>query len=121
MKGTLTRVVDLPSSAKQHPWLVVGCAVAAGFITGAVLTSVPDESVKFKGSGKQAEPEAKFDEQQTLRTKKSLLFSTAATVVAGLLQTVVQRWVAAAVAGDNKTHVDSPSAYDAAVKVELND
>jgi hypothetical protein len=121
MKGTLKRVTDVTSCAKQHPWLTVGWAVAAGFITGAVLTSVPDETVKLKGSSKESAPQPKRDVQETLQAKKSLLFSTAATVVAGLLQTVVQRWVAAAALGDDKTQVETQSDCDSTVKVDLND
>ena len=36
MKDTLTRVAEVPSCAKQHPWLVVGCAVAAWVCHGRV-------------------------------------------------------------------------------------
>jgi hypothetical protein len=120
MKGTLKRVTDVTSCAKQHPWLTVGWAVAAGFITGAVLTSVPDETVNLKGASNESEPQPNRDEQETLQTKKPLLFSTASSVVAGLLQTVLQRWIAAAALGDDKIHVETPSAYNS-VKVELND
>jgi hypothetical protein len=121
MKDTLKRATEVTSCAKQHPWLTVGWALAAGFITGVVLTSVPHETAKLNGSSKEVEPQPKCDKQETLRDKKSVLFSTVATVVSGVVQTVVQRWVAAAVAVDDKTHVETPSAYASAVKVELND
>src|SRR5690348_11004789 len=37
MKDTLARAADVRSAAKLHPWLVMGCAVAGGFVTGAAL------------------------------------------------------------------------------------
>lgn len=121
MKDTLKRVADVPSCAKQYPWLVVGWAVAAGFVTGAVLTSVPRKTVQKTGSSTEAELQPGYDGQKIPGTKKSLLFSTVATVLAGVLQTVVNRWIVAAVAAPDRPQVETPSAHDATVKVEPND
>jgi hypothetical protein len=121
MKDTLKRVADVPSCAKQHPWLVVGWAVAAGFVTGAVLTSVPRKTVKTIGSSTEAELQSKCDVQETPGTKKSLLFATVATVLAGVLQTVANSWIAAAVAAHEEPQAETPLPHESTVNVDPND
>jgi hypothetical protein len=121
MKDTLKRVADVPSCAKQHPWLVVGWAVAAGFVTGTVLTSVPRKTVNTIGSSTEAELQPKCDVQETSGRKKSLLLSTLVTVVAAVLQTVANSWVAAAVAAHEEPQAEMPSPHESTVKVDPKD
>jgi hypothetical protein len=121
IKDTLKRVADVPSCAKQHPWLVVGWAVAAGFVTGAVLTSVPRKTVKLTGLSTKAELQPNCDGQETPGTKKSFSFSTVATVLAGVLKTVVNSWIAAAFVAHDQPKAETPSPHDSTVKVEPND
>ena len=121
MKDTLKRVADVPSCAKQHPWLVVGCAVAVGFVTGAVLTPAPRKTVKITGSSTEAESQPSCHGQETPRTKQSLLFSTVVTVLAGILQTVVKSLMAAPVVAQDQPQVETPSPHDSMGEVEPND
>lgn len=121
MKDTLKRVADLPSCAKQHPWLVVGSAVAVGFVTGAVLTPAPRKTVKLTGSSTEAESQPSCHGQKTPQTKKSLLFSTVATVLAGILQALVKSVIASAVVAQDQPQVDTLSPRDSTAEVEPND
>jgi len=120
MKDTLKRIADVPSCAKQHPWMVVGCAVAVGFVTGAVLTPAPRKTVKLTGPSTEAESQSSCHGQETRRTKKSLLFSTAVTVLAGILQTVVTRWMAAAIVAQDQPQVETLTPHNSTGEVEPN-
>ena len=120
MKDTLKRVADVPSYL-QHPWLVLGGAVAVGFVTGAVLTPVPRKTVKLTGPSTEAELQSSCHGQQPRRTKKSILLSTVVTVLAGVLQTVVTRSMATAVAARDQPQVETPSPHDSTGETEAND
>ena len=112
MNDTLKRVADLPSCAQQHPWLVAGCAVAIGVVTGAVLSPAPRKTNKITRSSTDAASQPSCPGQETPRTKKSLLFSTVVTVLAGILQTVVTRWMAAAVVAEDQPQVETLTPHD---------
>jgi hypothetical protein len=118
MKDTLKRVADVPSCV-QHPWLVIGGAVAVGFVTGAVLTPVPRKTAKLTGPSTEAELQSSCHGQETRRTKKSILLSTVVTVLAGVLQTVVTRSMAAAVVARDQPQVETP--HDSTGETEAND
>ena len=120
MNDTLKRVADLPSCAQQHPWMVVGCAVAVGCVTGAVLTPAPRKTDKLTGSSTEAESPPGCPGHETPRTKKSLLFSTAVTVLAGILQTVVTRWMAAAIVAQDQPQVETLTPHNSTGEVEPN-
>lgn len=112
MKETLKRVADVPATAKQHPWLVVGSALAAGFATGALLTPSPRRRIEKKLSKSETESVSSYQGRETTRTKKSFLFSTLGDAVAGILKMFVQSAIAAATAAATAAAVvqDQPPA-----------
>lgn len=120
MEDTLYRVADVRSSAKQHPWLAVGCAVVAGFVTGAVLTRAPRKSTETTGSSTETESQPSRHGQESTRTKKSFLLSAIVAVLVSIVQTAGKSLIAAAVAGD-QLHVETPSPHDSTGQVERND
>jgi uncharacterized membrane protein YoaK (UPF0700 family) len=120
MKDTLTRVADVRSCAKQHPWLAVGWAVAAGFVTGAVLTSAQRKTIKTTGASIEAEPQPSCHGQETPRSKNSFLFSTVVTVLSAIFQTVVKSLIAAAVVAKVQPQVETRSPHESTAKVEPN-
>src|SRR4029453_2459975 len=85
MKETLSKVADVRRITKQHPWLLLGSAVAAGFVTGAVLTPSPRNKRKGGRSNREAASGPSCQGQETPQTKKSLLFTTLGRALAGLL------------------------------------
>jgi hypothetical protein len=109
MKDTLTRVADVRSCAKRHPWLIVVSAVAAGFVAGAVLPLAPPKNIKSAGSSTEPDSKSIRDAHETLRTKKSLAFSMMVTILAGTLQTVVKRWIATAIVAENQPQLETQS------------
>lgn len=104
---TLQRVADVRSCAKRHPWLVVGCAVAAGFVTGALLTPARRKATEI--SEANTETIAAPNCQPTTGTKRSLLFSTGITLLGSILQTVVTSVISAAVAGPDQPQGETRS------------
>ena len=120
MQDTLKRVADVRSCAKQHPWLAVGWAVAAGFVTGAVLTPAQRKTSTITGSGAEMESQPSCHAQETPRTKDSFLFSTVTSVLAGIFQTVVKNLIAAAVVAKDQPQVETPSPHDSTAEVESN-
>ena len=121
MKDTLKRVADVPSCVQQHPWLVIGGAVAVGFITGAVLTAARRKTVKTTEPSREAESQSCCHGPEPRRTKKSLLISTVVTILAGVLQTFVTRSMAAAVVARDESQVETPSPHGSTGETEPND
>ena len=121
MNDTLKRVADVRFMCEAASWLAVGWAVAAGFVTGAVLTPAQRKTSTITGSNAEAELQRGCHGQDIPPTKKSLLFSTAVTVLAGILQPVVKSWIAAAVVAKDQPHVETLSPHDSAAEVESND
>ena len=119
MKDTLTRVADVRSSAKQHPWLAVGSAVAAGFVTGAVLRPAQRMAVKTTGASADAESQPSCHSPES-PPAKSLLYSTAVTVLAGILQTVVKNLIAAPAVAPDQPQVETLTPLDSTAEVEPN-
>ena len=103
MKKTLKGMVDVRAHVRKHPWVAVGSAIAAGFITGAVLTKTNSE----------AEPQPSDREQHAPQTKKSFLFATVGTILASILRTVIQSSIASAVATKEQPRVETPPSSDA--------
>ncbi len=108
MNETLKGMVNVSSCAKQHPWLVTGSAVTVGFVTGAALTSSRRKNIKAPRSNSAAELQPCCKGQETVKTRKSFLFSTLGTVLAGILKTVVQSMLAAAVVAKDRVETHSP-------------
>jgi len=96
--NTLERLGDPRACARRHPWLAAGSAMAAGFVTGAVSAPSKEELIRKVPTHSEAEGQPSGHVQEAPRTKKSLLFAAAASVLAGVLQTVVRDSIASAVA-----------------------
>jgi hypothetical protein len=120
MEETLYRVADVRSCAKQHPWLVVSCAVAAGFVTGAVLTPAPRKTTETTGSSTDTESQPSRHGQETTRTKKSFLLSAVVAVLAAIVQTAGKSLIAAVVAPDQPQD-ETPTPHDSTGEVESYD
>lgn len=110
MKKTIRAMGDVSSLAKQHPWFATGLAVAVGFVTGAALTPSRGKKLRKRGPNSEAELLANFQGQETVKTRKSFLFSTFGIVLAGILRTVVQGLLAEAVV--TKERIETPSPRD---------
>lgn len=95
IKDTLTRIADVRSRSKQHPWLAVGSVVAAGLVTGAVWRLAQRKTINSTTASVEVKPPPGCHAQKPTQAKKSLLFSIVATVVAGISQTVVKSFIAA--------------------------
>jgi hypothetical protein len=113
MKETLGKVADVRLCAQQHPWLVIGSGVAAGFVTGAVVTPAPRKKIKSTRAKSDAESQTSCQGQETAKTEKSFLLSTAATFLASILRTVIQASIAAAVVDKNPPPAETLSPHDA--------
>jgi len=111
MKETLTRIVDVRLVAKRHPWLVVGCAVAAGVAAGAAQTTVPGKTAETTGANSETEAQSSCRGPETPQAKPSFFFSAMATVVEGVFHAVVNSLIAAAVVAPTPTpdETSSPS------------
>jgi hypothetical protein len=117
MQDTLTEMAGLRSCAARHPWILTGAAVAVGVVAGAVFTPAPHQTVqktRKAPSGSAAEAPPARREQDAPRTTKSLLFSIAGTVLAAVLQPLLQRWLAPPVAARGESRGDPPSSRDSA-------
>jgi len=117
MKETLTKMAGVRSCAARHPWILIGSAVAAGVVAGAMLTPSARKRIRRKRktpSGSAAEAPPVPREQETPRTTKSLLFSIAGTVVAAVLQPLLQSWFAPPVAAQGESRGDPSSSPDSA-------
>ena len=108
MKETLKGMVNVSSCAKEHPWLVTGSAVAVGFVTGAALTPSREKNINKPRSNSEAELQPSCEGQDTVKTRKSFLFSALGTVLAGILKTVVQGLLAAALVAKDRVETQSP-------------
>lgn len=97
MKETVNGMVDVRSCMKQHPWLITASAAAVGFVTGAALTP-----------NSKAEVQPSDQEQETPRTKKSFLFSTLGTVLAGILKMAMETLITSAVMAKDRVETPSP-------------
>lgn len=117
MKETLTKMAGARSYAARHPWILTGSAVAAGVVAGAVLTPSARKRIRRTRktpSRSAAEVPPACREQETPRRTKSFLFSIAGTVLAAVLQPVLQSWFAPAVAAQGESRGDPPSSRDSA-------
>jgi len=117
MKETLTMMAGVRSCAARHPWILTGSAVAAGVVAGAVLTPSARKRIRRTRktpSGSAAEVPPARREQETPRTTRSFLFSIAGTVLAAVLQPLLQSWFAPALAAPGESRSDPPSSRDSA-------
>jgi hypothetical protein len=120
MQETLTTMAGVRACAARHPWILTGSAVAAGVVVGAVLTPAARQRIRrteqtAPGSAAEAPPAGR--EQDSPRTTKSLLFSIAGTVLAAVLQPLLQSWLAPRDAAQGEAGGDPPSSGDSAAAV----
>ena len=111
MKETVTEMAGVRSCAARHPWVLTGSAVAAGVVVGAVLTRSARRRIQEaretpSGSAGEARPARRGREAP--RTTKSFLFSIAGTVLAAVLQPLLQSWFAPPAAAQNESRGDAP-------------
>lgn len=92
MNETLMKVVNARSCVRQHPWLVVGSAVTAGFIAGAAVTRSPEET---DGSSDSDSMPDRI--REAVIAKRSFLLSHVGSAVTGIMKIVMQGLLAAAV------------------------
>lgn len=113
IKESLGKVADVRLCAQQHPWLVIGSAVAAGFAAGVVVTPAPRKKMKKTQASSGAASQPSFQGQETRRAKKSFLFSIVGTFLAGILRTVVEASIAAAVVDKDARPEETLAPHDA--------
>ncbi len=98
MRQTMANAADVRTCVSQHPWITAGSAVASGFVAGAVLSSPRSTS----GERSQEEPDAGASAgsngHERARPKSGLLQATLGTALIGIVQTLLQNFIAAAVA-----------------------
>ena len=112
MKETLTKAADVRSIAKQHPWLVMTSAVAAGFVTGAMLTPSPRKKRAKTQANSPRELPPTCQGQYAPQTKNAFLLSTIGTFLASIVQTVVRGWIVAAVVAREQRPIEALSPHD---------
>jgi hypothetical protein len=103
MKQTLTKAADVRTCARLHPWIATGSAVAAGFVAGAVLSRLRSRPGESSPAGTNVRAEPDFAGHDPTRAKLGFLRATLGTALTGILQTLLQSFIAAAVVG---TQVD---------------
>lgn len=97
IKHSAGKAVNVRLCAGQHPWILIGSAVAAGFAAGIIVTPARPKLFKDTQSSDDAESQPRSQGQETPRTKQTFLLSIVGTVLASILRTVVQASIAAAV------------------------
>ena len=117
MKATLSKMADVRSCAARHPWILTGSAVVAGVVVGALLTPAARQGIRRtrqapSGSATAAPPAHR--EQERPRTTRSFLFSIAGTVLAAVLQPLVQSWFTPPVVAPGESHGGRPPSADSA-------
>jgi len=96
MKETAVRIADVRSCAQQHPWLVTGSVVAAGFVVGAVLSHSPRKDVRTTPSHSESNGAPTDHEQAPSRTETASWLSTVGTALTAAVVTVLQGALTAA-------------------------
>jgi ElaB/YqjD/DUF883 family membrane-anchored ribosome-binding protein len=109
MKRTLSKLTDVRTCARRHPWIATGSAVAAGFVAGAILPgrrSTSAEKIPAKANA-VAPPDS--NGHDPLRAKPSLMMSTLGTVLTSVVKTLLQSFIATAIVANEVDQVkDKP-------------
>lgn len=113
IQETALRVADVRSSARQHPWIVTGSIMAAGFVAGAVLTHptptenqaprTPPQSSTVPGNHEPVSP------QSTTTSWLATLGTALVTAVITVLQGALTAAVVSLFAGEEVSGAASPS------------
>lgn len=88
-KKTIRTMIDAQSCVNRHPWIVVGAAVAVGFVTGVLS---PGSSRKTNANTRT---QAEVNGQQgcqggETRTRRSAALASAGRFLASILQSLFQ-------------------------------
>jgi hypothetical protein len=105
MKETLAQAADVRTCARQHPWIATGSAAAAGFVAGAVVSSRRSTSGERSPAETYACAPPDSTEHNPARAKTGFLWATLGTALTGIVQTLLQSVVTAAVVAQE---VDPP-------------
>jgi hypothetical protein len=97
VNDTLTRIVDVRSHAKRHPWLVVGSLVTAGAIAGALLVPAIRKSTAPRQNDSDLELQPSGSKPASSHTTKSCVVTTAIGLLSSVLQTIIVNHAIAAV------------------------
>jgi hypothetical protein len=97
MRTTLVHLADVRSCTQQHPWLVAGSAVAAGFVTGTALRGSAPAEVKNTVSKAAAPSPPGCEGGATPQPQKSVLVSIMGTLLASVLHSLIRGAFAAVV------------------------
>jgi hypothetical protein len=111
MKDTLASLAGVHSCAARHPWILTGSAVAAGVVAGTVLTPAArrtGRNVRQTPSDAAADSPPACREHDAPRAKRSFVWSIAGTVLAAVLQPLLQNLFAPPVAAQDEPRGDPP-------------
>ena len=97
MKATLIRAADVRTCARQHPWIATGSAVAAGFVAGAVLPTRGTKAREGSPSATDAGAPPDLPRPEPARAKTGFVMNTLGTASTGIVQTLLQSFLTAAV------------------------
>jgi hypothetical protein len=98
MKETALRVADVRSSARQHPWLVTGSVVAAGFVAGAVMTRSPQRVASKTQNFAETIEDPGLRGQKPPPAKTTAWFSAIGAALTAAVVTALQAALTAAIA-----------------------
>ena len=97
MKHTLAKAADVRTCARQHPWIATGSAVAAGFVAGVVLLSPRSTSAARSPARTDAAVPPDSTGHEPARAKTGFLMAALGTALTGIVQTLLQGFITAAV------------------------
>jgi hypothetical protein len=109
MKQTLVKTADVRTCARLHPWIATGSAVAAGFVAGAVVSSPRSVSDERSPAAMDAGAPPDSTGKEPARAKSGFLRATLGTALTGILQTLLQSVIAAAVVGTEGDQIEGES------------
>jgi hypothetical protein len=114
MRQTVAQAADVRTCASQHPWITTGSAVASGFVAGAVLSSPRTTSGENPPEGTDAGAPPASNGHEQAEPKAGFLWATLGTALTGIVQTLLQNLIAAAVAAAEVDQVkdDLPRSCD---------
>lgn len=110
MNESLKRVFGVATFARRHPWYLAGSAVVVGCVTGMVLTRTRRTKSTELQPSLVDEAQPRYQRQTAAQARDSFLSSTVGTVVTGVLRTLVQGLLAAAVVARDRS--ETPANQD---------
>jgi hypothetical protein len=110
MKHTLAKAADVRTCTRLHPWIATGSALAAGFVAGAVLSRPRSTSGESSPAGTNGGAPPGSTGRDPARVKMGFLRALLGTALTGVVQTLLQSFIAAAVVGTEVEQVKVPVA-----------